>query len=317
MGNVITLAFPFFGLIFMGFFAARWFKDQGSLGWLNTFVLYFALPALFFQLISRTPFDQLANWRFVLTTTFATYCAFAVSFALGAVLTRGNLSEATIQGGLGSYSNIGYMGPGLTLAAYGTGASVPTALILCFDNMLMFTIIPLMMAMSGASHKNIAHTAAEVARRIVTHPFIVATILGVIAAYFEIPTPMALDKLLTMLASAAAPCALFAMGINIAQRPIRRIPNEIPFLVTGKLIIHPAITLSLLTIVGGFEPVWVYTALLMAALPPAANMFVLAQQYDIYIERASSTILIGTIVSVASVTGLLYLVSHNLIPLGP
>jgi predicted permease len=47
----------------------------------------------------------------------------------------------------------------------------------------------------------------------------------------------------------------------------------------------------------------------MASLPPALNVFVMASQYKVYVERASAIILIGTIASVITVTGLLYLIT--------
>jgi predicted permease len=52
----------------------------------------------------------------------------------------------------------------------------------------------------------------------------------------------------------------------------------------------------------------------MAALPPALNVFVMAQQYNVYVERASAGILIGTIVSVATVTSLLVLITSGALP---
>jgi predicted permease len=54
--------------------------------------------------------------------------------------------------------------------------------------------------------------------------------------------------------------------------------------------------------------------MLMAALPPALNVFVMANQYKTYVERASSTILIATLVSVVTVTGLLYLIAEGRVP---
>jgi hypothetical protein len=52
----------------------------------------------------------------------------------------------------------------------------------------------------------------------------------------------------------------------------------------------------------------------MYALPPALNVFVLAQQYNTYVERASSSILIGTAISVFTLTSVMYLVSNDLLP---
>src|SRR5262245_13037113 len=125
MADVLSLALPFFGLILLGFFSGRLAGlPESGLAWLNFFILYIALPPLFFQLVSRTPFEQLANGRFIFATTLSTTMTFVIAIIVGLWLRRGNLPEATIAGVLGAYANIGYMGPGLTLAALGTGAAV-------------------------------------------------------------------------------------------------------------------------------------------------------------------------------------------------
>ncbi len=49
----------------------------------------------------------------------------------------------------------------------------------------------------------------------------------------------------------------------------------------------------------------------MAALPPALNTFVMARQYDVYVERASNLIMAGTVASVFTVTGLLYVLTTS------
>ena len=56
MQNVISLALPFFGLILLGFGAGK-IKNlpEAGLSWMNFFVIYLALPALFFRLLSETP----------------------------------------------------------------------------------------------------------------------------------------------------------------------------------------------------------------------------------------------------------------------
>ena len=120
MTEVAGLALPFFGMIFLGFLAGKiWRKDEEAHGWLNVFVIYFALPALFFQLISKTPIDQLANGRFILATSLATCGALALAFAFALVKNRGDIAAATVQGLVGGYGNVGYMGPPLALVALG------------------------------------------------------------------------------------------------------------------------------------------------------------------------------------------------------
>lgn len=316
MNDVFTLALPFFGLIFLGYLSGKIAKlPEEGLSWLSFFVVYIALPALFFKLIAQTPLEQLTNWTFVMSTTFTTYTAFAIAFAFGLWVTGGKMAEATIQGLAGSYSNIGYMGPGLTLAALGPSATVPTALIFCFDSILLFTLIPVMMALSGEEKLSWKQTAIYVLKKVFLHPFILATIAGVLAAAIEFQPPGWIDKMLEFLSGAAAPCALFAMGVSVALRQVKRIPVEMSVLLPIKLIIHPLLVYFLLSSVGGIPPIWIYTAILMACLPPAANVFVVAQQYDIYVERASSAVMIGTLVSVVTVTAFLYFITQDMLPI--
>ena len=311
MNGVLSMALPFFGLILLGFACGKVQRIPAEgLAWLNFFIIYLALPALFYQLMAKTPFEQLSNWPYVLTTTLATCSAFALSFAVG-VLLGGRVPQATVQALLGSYSNIGYMGPGLTFAALGPPAAVPTALIFCFDNALLFTLVPLLMAVADPAKQSFARTAFGVLKRVALHPFILATVAGVLAAYFRFEPPAALEQMLAFLRGAAAPCALFTLGVTVALRPWTGISLDLPLLLAIKLVIHPALVCALLIHIGGFDPVWIRTAVLMAALPPALNVFVLAQQYGSYVQGASNGVLVGTLVSVATVTGLLVLITKG------
>lgn len=316
MLDVITLAFPFFGLIFLGFAAGKIGKIPASgLDWMNFFIIYVALPALFFRLLSQTPLEELTDLSFVAATTFTTYIVFAIAFCIGVLATDGNIPESTILGIAGAYSNIGYMGPGLTLAVLGPEATAPTALILCFDNTLLFILAPLMMAVGGTEKQPLSQTLKLILWRVFTHPFILATIAGVAAAAIGFQPPKAIGTMLEFLSNAAAPCALFAMGVTVALRPVGRVPMELPAVLVVKLIVHPVLVFMLLKWVGGFDPIWVATAVLMACLPPATNVFVIAQQYQVYVQRASSFVLIGTTASVLTVTGFIWAISNGM--LGP
>src|SRR6476661_7096011 len=112
MIDVLNLALPYFGLIFLGFACGRMktIPDSG-LAWMDFFILYMALPALFYRILAKTPFEQLNNVPFIVTTTLATLIVLVGSF-LVALAIRRNLAEPTIAALAGAYGNIGYMGPG-------------------------------------------------------------------------------------------------------------------------------------------------------------------------------------------------------------
>ena len=64
---------------------------------------------------------------------------------------------------------------------------------------------------------------------------------------------------------------------------------------------------------GPFDPDWVKTVVLMAALPPALNVFVLGRQYEAWVEPASGSVLLGTLLSVATLTTVMWLVQHGVL----
>ena len=315
MLDVFNLVIPFFGLIFLGFVVAKFAKQPvEALGWMNVFIIYVALPALFFKLISETPVEQLTSWRFVMTTTLSTFLIFLLMFAIAMRRTSSNLAESTIQGLAAAYGNIGYMGPGLALLALGPAASVPVALIFCFENTLHFIVAPTMMALSGKDNRPKLVLAREVLRKIALHPFIIATFFGILGAVFEVKPVEPISRLISYLSNAAAPCALFAMGVSMALRPLKRVPVELGFILPIKLVLQPALVYVLLSWAGNFPAPWVYAAVLLAGLPTATNVFVLAQQYQTWMELASAAVLATTVTSVVTVTLLLYAITKGYLP---
>lgn len=315
MIDVLNLALPYFGLIFLGFACGKIQRipDTG-LAWMNFFIIYVALPCLFYRIVAKTPLEELTRISYVVATSLATTAAFGIAFAIS-LLARDRLENATIAGLAGGYGNIGYMGPGLALSTLGPQAAAPVALIFCFDSILLFSLVPFLMALAGTDKKSFGESALLVLKRIVLHPFIVATVLGVVSAALHFEPPVALDRLMQFLQNAAAPCALFVLGVTVALRPLQRMSWDVPVIVLVKLTLHPVIVLVMLSMLGPFPQTWVYAAVLMAALPPALNVFILARQYDCWVEQASSSVLIGTVISVLTLTTVMWLVKSGLLPL--
>ena len=258
MADIVGLVLPFFGMIFLGALAARITRQPlEALGWMNTFIIYVALPALFFQLLARTPIEELTEWRYIAGVVLSTYLVFGLMLLVSLLASGGGLAEGTIKGLAAAYGNIGYMGPGLALLAFGPEAAVPVALIFCFENMLHFAVAPTMMALAGGE---------------------------------------------------------FAMGVTLALRPLQRVPRELGLIAGLKLIVHPILCYVILSAIGNFSEVWVFSAVLLAGLPTATNVFVLAQQYGVWVQRASASVLITTMLSVVTVTALLYLIRNGILP---
>ena len=312
MVDILNLALPYFGLIFIGFACGktRGLPESG-LAWMNFFLLYVSLPALLFRIMSETPFSELNNPPFLIATTLATVSAFVLAMAAARIIGELSLRKATMAGLAGAYGNIGYMGPGLALAVLGAKAAAPTALIFCCDSIFLFTIVPLLMALTDREHPSFLHAIGLAARQIVLNPLIMSAVLGALVAAFHIPLPTALDRTLLFLQNAAAPTALFVLGVTVALRPFDRVPWEVPGVIAIKLMIHPLIVFGLMLLFGPFAQPWAATAVLMAALPPALNVFVIARQNNTWIEPASVAVLIGTFASVVTLTSVMWFIQSG------
>lgn len=312
MVDILNLALPYFGLIFVGFACgkAKHLPESG-LAWMNFFLLYVSLPALLFVITSKTPFSELNNPPFLIATTLGTMISFAVALVVARSFGRLSLREATLAGLSGAYGNIGYMGPGLALAVLGTKAAAPTALIFCCDSIFLFTIVPLLIELSDRDHPSMLHAFGVVLRQIVLNPLIMSAAAGAVVAALHISLPVGLDRMLLFLQNAAAPTALFVLGVTVALRPFKRVPWEVPGVISIKLFVHPLVAFGLMLLFGPFAQPWAATAVLMASLPPALNVFVIARQNDAWIESASVAVLLGTFASVITLTSVMWFIQSG------
>jgi malonate transporter and related proteins len=181
-------------------------------------------------------------------------------------------------------------------------------LIFCCDSIFLFSIVPLLIGLTDRGGRHWLHTLGLVVRQIVLNPLIMSACAGALAAALHIHPPVAIDNTLMFLQNAAAPTALFVLGVTVALRPFGRVPWEVPPIIAVKLLIHPLVAFGLMLLFGPFPQPWAATAVLMASLPPALNVFVIARQNDSWIEPASVAVLIGTFASVVTLTSVMWFI---------
>src|SRR5258705_7807255 len=99
MVDILNLALPYFGLIFIGFACgkAKGLPEQG-LARMIFFLLYVSLPALLFGIMAKTPFAELNNPPFLIATTLGTATAFVLALVAGRLVGWLSFREATLAG---------------------------------------------------------------------------------------------------------------------------------------------------------------------------------------------------------------------------
>jgi malonate transporter and related proteins len=310
LNSILNAALPFFGLIFCGYGAGRLrLLDETAAAGVNTFVFYFALPAFLFGLMSSSPIGDVVNAPFIGAYVTASLALFVLSALGGLRLFEIGRAEAAVQGLAAVLANTGYMGIPLVSAVFGEEAAIPIVVGLTLDGVLMIPLGIVIIESSKGGAKDLTHTALTTLSALARNPLILSIFAGLGFSATGLTPPEPVSNFLDLLGGTAGPCALFALGATLAGRQVAGGAAEVSYMTFMKLALHPAALLFTTTLIFSVDPLWATAALLGAALPIAANVFIVARQYDVYVARTSSAILVSTAVSMVSVSALL-LVLH-------
>ncbi|HEX8374492.1 MAG TPA: AEC family transporter, partial [Geminicoccaceae bacterium] len=122
--------------------------------------------------------------------------------------------------------------------------------------------------------------------------------------------PVAAQGFLGLLGAAAGPCALVALGASLALSPAGGARGDVAFVTALKLFANPLLVWFAGRYLLPLDPDRLAAAVLLAAMPTAASVFVLAQRYETWVLRASTSVLVTHLGSVATLAALLYLFSR-------
>jgi len=201
--------------------------------------------------------------------------------------------------------NTGYMGIPLAIAVFGREAAVPLVVGLTLDGILLIPLGILLIESDKGRGEGPLRTALATFPNLARNPLIVSIFAGLAVSTAGLTPPTPLNNFLDLLGGTAGPCALFALGATLASRSVAGGAAEIGYMTALKLFVHPAALLLTTAVIFDVDPLWTSAALLGAALPIAANVFIVARQYDVYVTRASGAVLVSTAVSMVTVSALL------------
>lgn len=322
MSAILNVAVPIFGVILIGFLSGK----LGLLGGeattaLNAFVSYFALPLLFFGTLARTPVASVLNPGLMLGFGLVV----AATFGVGMLSTRlaslpgkpaagegegvagrpAGLAAMSLQGIAACWGNVGYMGVPLCLAAFGPASLPPVMLTVIVSALVAAALGVMLVELEIAAGHGPFKTFLRAAARVAANPLPLSIMLGLLVSALGIALPVPLARWVDLLGAAAAPCALFAIGLFLADQSVRRGVVEAGLATLIKLALQPLLAAVVLPWFVDLQSMPAKVAIVMASLPTAANAFVLAKQFDISVEQNTAAVLLSTALSVLTVSAVL------------
>jgi predicted permease len=303
--SIFLITFPFFALVLAGYVAARrrMLALQAIPG-LNGFVLYFALPCMLYRFGANTPIEQLLDGSLV-----AVYLLCAMLMVtLTVVLTRkGRIgwNDAAFGALVAAFPNTGFMGVPLLVALLGAQAAGPAIVTIMVDMLVTSSLCIALSRLDGADEHGAARAARLALKGVVLNPLPWSIALGTLASGlgFVLPTP--LMATVGLLADAASPVALFTIGAVLARSQMNSdsrtpIADYVP-VVLIKLVLHPVLVggLGLAAIALGLplDRFTLTVAVLLAALPSASNVALLAERFGADNGRIARIILLSTVLA--------------------
>ena len=305
---VLLTTIPFFALVLCGYVATRlrWLPPESIPG-LNAFVLYFALPCLLFRFGATTPVLQYVSAGVVLLYLACGSALVAVAVALAR--TRGlGWTDAAFGALVVAFPNTGYLGVPLLIALLGTNAAGPAIVTILVD--LLYTS-SLCIALSRLGAPAGTRAGRHALRGVIANPMPWAILLGLAVGVAGITLPAPLFQTLGLLADAASPVALFTIGAVLARSQMTsgaaRTRGDYVALALMKLLLHPLLVWSIgsAAIKMGLplDPFAFHVVVLVAALPSASNVAMLAERFGADNGRIARIILVSTALAFLTFSG--------------
>jgi malonate transporter and related proteins len=307
--QILLVTFPFFALVLAGFVAGkRGWLPLAAIPGLNGFVLYFALPCMLYRFGAGLPIADLLN-----ASVFLPYllCAlvmvgFAVAISLNA---RIGWKDASMGALVAAFPNTGFMGVPLIVALLGASAAGPAIITIAVDLLITSSLCIALSTLDSADEHGASKALKNALKGVAMNPMPWAIVAGAVSSAIQLELPGPLEMTIGMLAEAASPVALFTIGTVLARSHIltahghaKALPwrDYVPMAVL-KLVVHPLLVL----VVGSaaihlglpLSKFALMVIVLVAALPSASNVAMLAEKFAADSGRIARIILVTTAAS--------------------
>ena len=302
--GILAVTFPFFALVLCGYVAARTrLLPLDAVPGLNMFVLYFALPCMLYRFGSATPAAQLFNPVIALLWLLA--AALIVAATAGWARRQGGSWPDAAMGALvAAFPNSGFMGVPLILALLGAGAVGPVMATLLVDLVVTTSLCIGLSQWGAAGEHGPAKAVGRALQGVLRNPMPWSILLGALAGALGFALWAPLGKAVQLLADAASPVALFTIGAVLARSQMRpattagqAAPRDVGVLAVTKLLLHPLLVWTMGTLAvraGALDTSALTPLVLVAALPAASNVSLLAERFGADNGRVARVILWST-----------------------
>ena len=292
IGLVVSIIAP----VAVGWVIVRMgWMDAGADQILTWLFLHVCTPPLIVVLLAKQDLVTLVDLRFILATLAMLLLIYVGLLLVHTRLLRRRLGVAAMAAFAGTKFNTVIVGLPVLLATLGHHAIVPTIINLVAG---YFTILPITLFCTQAARAQrskvpVAAIFIQALKKVITHPLIVATLIGLLLSGLELRLPPWLEKTLLTFGNASIPLALLAVGMSLNAAGVRANAIEISWMSTVRVILSPALAIAI-AMAFDLQPVFAVALVISFSLPTAKMVLPLAREQGLYVEQTAGIITVTT-----------------------
>jgi len=303
--DLLEIVLPIFAVVLAGWIVARFEVIKGDrVNGLADFTFFIAIPALMFRSVVRNIHWQTFDPGVLIAYFGSGLGIYALAMIIGLRVFRIRMEEAAMLGLACTFGNSVQLGIPMVVRTFGETGLVPLMLIISFHSMILIGLTTVLIEIARGRGGGAKAAAVQSAKGTAKNPIIIAMMTGLACASIGLELPRLADDFLMLLGAAGIPCALFALGAQLARFKLGGSMTPTVVIIVLKLAALPAIV-WLMAEPLGLTAETAAVAILAAGLPTGANVFILANRYLVYQAPVVSSVVVSTILSVGTITAVI------------
>lgn len=298
--DLFLLTAPLFLLVLLGYGLLRWAKWPRELSdALTRFVFSVAIPALLFRMMAGVSKLPPPDWRLLIVYFGSCFVVFGLGRLAGRVLFRmDGVSQSVFA--LGAiFSNLVLLGIPLSRLTLGPAAIPSVSLIIVFNALTLWTLVTLSVELARNNTASLAGLG-KTARDVLGNPIIFGIVTGTAFGFTGIELPAVIDRTLVLVADAAAPLALIALGMGLATYTLTAGWRESVAVSVLKIAVQPLVVYALARLFA-LSPLQTQVLVLLGACPTGANVYLMARHFKTQEAAIASSMVLSTLLAALAV----------------
>lgn len=282
---------------------------------LNQYVYYVAFPAIMLIALAQTPIDEILQWGFIAGYSLAMLITYLLVMLVSHITNKGRADLAALRALNTTFGNTAFIGiPLLSMLFPGQQSALAAAAIASLLSVIVFALVLVVIELYQEKRKGKQGKKQSalliIILSLIKNPVVIGSAIGVLLSAFKFELFEPLSIMLEQIGMTSSPCALFAIGMVLAKASgsqdsynmkssVFNQIIELSWINFAKLFIQPALAYILLSAFG-IKGDYFVMGVLLASLPTAASVYLLAERYQIKVMISAQAIMLGTILSIVT-----------------